>query len=210
MNLAERRRILAQAGTAEQWDFEWDYTMGKLEDMAGWTGYVSRGTGSSVMTESGEKLCTGAGPTQDGSQYIISPQSTNALYSFSNGYGVIEVVTSGVYYPTNAENLRITAFASSSKRIGLLQSNGKWRILNTSLVQNCTPIADVVDNIEYKVRIVFKDVTADIYINDVLVKADFSTSATLYGSMNSLVHQNGHGPDYYAVIRSYRIKNGRI
>ncbi|MBR4636738.1 MAG: hypothetical protein IKO51_10340 [Clostridia bacterium] len=207
MSLTERRRMLAQAGAAEQWDFKWDYTMGKLEEQTGWTASVS-GSGSTSLTANGEEFVTATGSYLQVGPGSNHPQASALRRFTENGYGVVEAVMYGSFSPTGA-NLRITAAASNQKRITLFQYGGKWKLYDNNSIVACSVLADAVNNTEYKVRIVFKDTAADIYINGELAAADLDTSKTVYGSTNSVMHQNG-GSGYYAVLKSLKIKCGRI
>ena len=195
------------ATPAETWDFEWDYTQGKLEDQTGWA-IDKSGTASSSLISTGEKITT-----LNSSYFQIYPRSDGIhadLRRFdTNGYGVVEASASGYFSTGNVPNLRITAAASTTKRVTLYPCNGKWRVMDNNTITAGTAIADYADNTEYTIRIVLKDTTADIYINGTLVKADQSTATTLYGGINSPMGQN-MGSGRYAVLKSFKIKKGRI
>ena len=202
-----RRQAMMAVKPVETWDFEWDYTMGKLEDQTGW-GTDKSGSGTSAIIADGEKIYTGGNSYYQ--IYIGSDGSLASLRNFTSGYGVMEVVMRGKYNSAKT-NLRITAAVSSTKRVTLFQHNGEWRVMDHQQIADCTPIADAANDTEYKVRIELKDTVADIYLNDVLIKADQDTSATLYGTSNCIMHQNGNdntGTNYYVVVKSLKIKQG--
>lgn len=204
---------MMQAASKPYWDFEWDYTMGKLEEQPGWSSSVS-GTASSTMTSTGEKFVSNNSSYYNVWMTSAGVQGANRF--FTSGYGTLEVVFSGKYnMPTNgANNFRITAaINSSTKRVTLIQAgpsnNFKWRVLDNNTPANCTAIASCSNNTKYKVKIVMKDTVADIYINDVLVKADQSTADSLYGTSNNVMHQNGGGSTNYAILESLKIHQGQ-
>lgn len=201
--------MMKQASTpTPYWDYEWDYTMGKLEEQPGFNVDIS-GTASTTMVTDGEKFVSNSNAYCQ--VYIPSSGVQGANRYMNNGYGVLEVEFYGKFNKSNgAHNFRITAAQSSSKRVTLCQSGTslKWRIFDANTPGNGTAIASCSDG-NYKVKIVFKDTVADIYINDVLVKANQSTSTTVYGSSNSVMHQNGGGSSYYAKLKSFKIHQGQ-
>lgn len=212
VGLMQRRREMMRAASQPYWDFEWDYTMGKLEEQPGWTSVVN-GTASTTLVENGEKFASNNNSTF--TVYPVSGGVCDNVRHFTSGYGTMEIVISGKFYkPTNGvNNFRISAPISSDKRLTLIQagpsSDFKWRVLDNATPKNCTAIAPCADNVKYKVKIVMKDTVADIYINDVLVKANQSTSATIYGNLIQAMHQNGGGSSYYTILESLKIHQGQ-
>ena len=198
-----------QAASKPYWDFEWDYTMGKLEEQPGWS-VSSSGTVSSTMTSTGEKL------TADNNAYIQPYMQSAGVQAanryMANGYGVLEMTFYGSFYKSSgAANLRITAAASSTKRVTIMQSGAtlssfRWRVFDNSSPSQGTELAACSDG-TYKVRIVFKDTVADIYINDELVKANQSTSTSVYGTSNCVMQQNSRTG--YSILKSFKIHQGQ-
>lgn len=203
--LLRREKKAQETNFIETWDYEWDYTMGKLEEQEGW-GVDKSGTGSTSMITNGEKFITSSN-----SYYQIYPVSAGIhgnLRQFDNGYGILEAVVYGVFN-SGSPNLRITAKKSATERVTLLQHAGKWKVWDATNATNCTVLTDAVNNVEYTARIVFKNTVADIYINGVLVLADYDVTKTKYGGSNGPMHQNG-GNNYYGVLKSLKIKLGSI
>lgn len=202
VNLMRRRREMMEQA-AESWDYEWDYSNGKLEEQTGWKVSINR-TASSEMISDGEKLLA---PTNNSYIQIYMP-SENSNRLFTSGYGTLEVTCYGKWWDNNdAVNLRITAAVSGTKRITLFIFNGQWRIYDNATKANCTVLRNAVNNTRYTIKIVMRDTVADVYINDVLAVSDFGTDATLYGGINQVMGQNFGGPHNYAVIQSLKLKH---
>lgn len=186
----------------QYWDVSWDYTQGKLESQTGWTSIIS-GTASSSLESDGEKLIAN---TNSSITLSIDQNGSLAQYrTFDTGYGTFEVVCYGKW--GSSQNVRITSAISSTKRMTVYPCSSKWRIMDSDQSNAGTPIADAFDDTEYTVRIVMKDTTADIYINNTKVASNVSTGDTLYGLSNFVMFQNG-GSGKYAVVKSVKIHMG--
>ena len=202
-----RRREMVQRASS-YWDYEWDYTMGKLESQEGFTTDKSGTYGSSIISD-GEKIYTGS------SSYYQIYASGSGIHSnlryMPNGYGTMEVVCYGKWYNStgiSARNLRITLSESSSYRVTIYPFNGKWRLLKKTSGDSNTAIADAADNTEYTVRIVLKHDVADIYINGEKVQSNISTTQFGAGGSSGVMHQNGRSSSYYCVLKSLKIHLG--
>ena len=206
VNLMRRRREMMQMATppVPYWDYEWDYTKGKLEEQTGWSYTILR-TASSEMVSDGEKLLA---PSNNSYINLYMPEG-NPNRSFSSGYGTLEVKCYGVWWNNNyAVNLRITAAISSTKRVTLFVFGNQWRIFDNATKANCTVLQSASNNTKYTIKIVMKDTVADIYINGTLVAANVSTSSTVYGSSNSVMQQNSESANRYGVIQYFKLKHG--
>ena len=206
MNSILRRRR-AMMAAKEQWDFAWDYTQGKLEDIDGVS--VDKNGGSSSLTSNAERFTVPTG----GKYYQIYFPSGGALDSIrtmTNGKGVLEIVFTGhLSSLLTSTNLRITAAESSSRRIVIFPSYNKFKVYDNSSAQNCTAVGDYSNDTEYKVRIVFKGSTADVYVNNAIMASNISTGISVAGGSNGLLFQN-IGDGYYIDLKALRIKVGRI
>ena len=189
------------------WDFEWDYTQGKLEELTDWQAETS-GTVSSTMVSDGQKL------TAASSSYIeLYPLGNGvdaALRLMPNGYGTLEVECYGTYN-NNGNNLRITAAKDTTNRVTLQSYDKKWRLMKNTTVSSSanTVIADAPANTIQTIRILLKNTTADIFVNGVKVASDIVTTGFSSGTINNLMFQNGGtASSNYEVIRAYRIRLG--
>lgn len=209
--MQRRREMMAQADApASYWDYEWDYTMGKLEEQPGLSVDKS-GTGSSSLISDGEKITTNSSAYFQ--PYFTSSGIHSNLRTMPDGYGTIEVVCYGVWNNSTSgtrNNLRVTASQSSTNRITIFVFNGKWRLLKHSTTTHASnvAIADAANNTEYTIRIVMKGSAHDIYINGDKVQSDIVGTGFAAGGSNSIMHQNGGGSSYYAVIKSLKIHLG--
>lgn len=214
VSLMQRRRemILQSAPSpTPYWDYEWDYTMGKLDAQTGWA-TDSSGTSSSTLISDGEKFT--ANNSSFYQAYIVNGGDLTSLRKFTDGYGTIEVVCYGVWNNATSgtrTNLRIHAVKDSTNRLCVFPANGKWRLYkasgaNTSQTAN-TAIANCSNNTEYTVKIVLRDTVADVYINGTKVVDSVEATAAA-GASNGILYQNGGGSSYYGVIKSLKIHNG--
>lgn len=201
-----RRRALI-AAQDEKWDFQWDYTQGKLEDVSGVS--VNKNGGSSSLTSNAERFTVPTG----GKYYQIYFPSGGALDSvrtMTNGKGVLEVTFVGhISSVLTSSNIRMTAAESSTKRIVIFPSYNKFKVYDNSSVNNCTAIGDYANDTEYVVRIVYKGTTADVYVNGSLIKTNVSTGISVAGTSNCLLFQN-IGDGYYVDLKSLRIRVGSL
>ena len=208
--LLRRRAVMAQADALDSyWDYEWDYTMGKLETQEGFTTDKS-GTGGSSLVSDGEKIYT-----NNNSYYQILASSSGIhsnLRYMPDGYGTLEVVCYGKWYNSTgkgARNLRITLSESSSYRMTIFPWNGKWRLLKAyGDSSSNTEIANAANGTIYTVRIVLKHDVADIYINGDKVCSNIATTDIYAGGSSGVMSQNGGGSSYYAVIKSVKFHLG--
>ena len=203
-DLILRRRALMETTVGETWDFQWDYSKGKLEDQPGWEKVVS-GSASSTMTSDGERFST-AGSSSD--YYIVRPQSSSPLRTMTGGLGVMEVTFSGnIATGTKVTNFEIRAVESASKRIGTAITDTQGRINITVRDRNGTIICQFESNVVYTVRVEMKASGADVYVNGVKKLSDFSLSASLYGAYNGVV-AIGLGNNSLT-LKALKIKAGR-
>lgn len=82
--------------------------------------------------------------------------------------------------------------------------------MDDSSLSQATILADFSNDTEYTVRIELNGATADIYVNGVKIGNGISTSNITNGASNSLMIQNTGGSSYYALLKAFRIKIGRI
>lgn len=214
VSLMQRRREMMQTTPipSPYWDYEWDYTMGKLESQTGWSTDKS-GTSSSSIISDGEKFT--ANNSSYYQPYIVSGGDLTSLRRFTDGYGTIEVVCYGVWNNStsgNRYNLRIQAVKDTTNRLVVFPANGKWRLMKVSNANSSnssnTVIANASNNTEYTVRIVLRNTVADVYINGTKV-AEGVTASAAAGSSNGILYQNGGGSSYYGVIKSLKIHLGQ-
>ena len=195
--------------TVTAWDYAWDYSMGKLEEQTGWyTDKSSSGISSSIVT-GGEKIAQTTGDRYI--QFLINSGGSLASVRYmTTGYGVVECIMSGNHPEASVTNgrFRVAAVKDTSCRISLIDDSGKWRIRNNATASLCTPVADFVNNTEYKIRLVLKNTTADVYINDTLVVEDVDTSTVTSDGSNSMIVMPGYGSgeDYNVILKAFRIK----
>ena len=183
------------------WDYAWDYSMGKLEDQSGWH---TDGTGTTELISDGEKISVGSS-----AYYQILMDNDNPYKYMPDGYGTLEVDCYGVFNTGNGvQNLRITAAKDSTTRLTLIQNKGKWKLLKNATPNSAdnTVLADCVDNTAYKVRIVLKGTTADVYLNGEKVASN--VSATAAGGFNNTVMQQNSGSGKYGVIQTFKVHLG--
>lgn len=194
------------AAQDEKWDFQWDYTQGKLENISGVS--VNATGGSSSLTSNAERFTV---PT-DGKYYQIYFPSGGALDSvrtMTNGKGVLEVTFVGhISSVSTSTNIRMTAAESSTTRIVIFPSANKFKVYDNSFINRCTAISDYVNDTEYVVRIVYKGTTADVYVNGELI-TNVSTDISVAGTSNCLLFQN-IGEGYYVDLKSFRIRVGSL
>ena len=191
--------------TAPEWDFEWDYSMGKLEEQTGWA-IDTLGTTSSTLQSNGQKV-TAAGTN---SYYQIYPSREGNLAwlrTMPNGIGVIECEVYIHLVNTNHQNCRINIVESSSNRFCIYQAAGKWRKMDNNAMQSGTAIADFTNNTTTIVRLEMNGSSVNVYLNNSLA-GTISTSGTLYGSSNSIMPQNmGTG---YIILKTFKLRVGRL
>lgn len=188
----------------QYWDYQWDYTMGKLEEQDGWSADQS-GTYTSEIISDGQKFT--AASSSYIQPFISSSGALSALRTFSSGYGTFEIVAYG-YYPAAQQNLRITVAKDSSTRITIMSYSAKWRLYKNSTISSSsnTVLTDATKDTTYTIRIVLKGTTADIYINGAKVASDIEATAAA-GTNNSFMLQNA-GANGYAVVKSLKIHSG--
>lgn len=202
-NLSARRRALMETTVGETWDFQWDYSKGKLEDQPGWEKVVS-GSASSTMTSDGERFST-AGSHSD--YCIVRPQSSSPLRTMTGGLGIMEVTFFGNIATGINENFEIRVVESASKRISTAITGTQGRLNITVQDRNETIICPFESNIVYTVRVEMKASGADVYVNGVIKLSDFSLSASLYGAYNGVL-AIGLGNNSLT-LKALKIKAGR-
>jgi len=201
--LLRRRELIKSIQPLSEWDYEWDYTKGKLEEQTGWSYTISKTAYSEIISD-GEKLIA----SSNNSYINLYALTGQANRFFTSGYGVLEVVCYGVWWNnSDAVNLRVTAAVSGTKRITLFVFNNQWRIYDNSTKANCTVLLNAIDNTKYTIRIVVRATVADVYINNVLAISDFSMDSTIWGSSNSVMGQNFGSARCYGVIQSLKLRH---
>ncbi len=206
--LRRRGMMAAASGGPSYWDFEWDYSMGKLEEQSGWT-YAKSGTAASSLISDGEKVYA----NNSGAYFQINPQDDNPILNMPNGYGTLEVTCYGKFYNSTGKGTRNARIfvagdtASGNSRIQVYAFNGKWRI-NAAAGDNNPAIADASNNTVYTIRIALKGSAADIYVNNVLCVEDYDLSSLSTGSKSALQVYSAGGSSYYTVWQSLKIHLG--
>lgn len=189
------------------WDYEWDYTMGKLEDQDGWT--VDSSGGSTTLISDSEHFTTPAN-----TYYQIHLRSEGSLASvrkMPDGVGVIEISFRGHFNHdgTTNKNIQLCAVGSTTNRIAIIATKNKFRIFDSNNIAACTAIGDYEDDTDYILKIVCKGVTADVYVNGEKIGSDVSMSTSQSGTSNNIMAHN-LGTGYYFDLKYLKIRVGAI
>lgn len=190
------------------WDFEWDYTMGKIEEQTGWLLDKSSSGASSSLTGSAERIVTSSSGSYF--QCYINPDGVYAaLRNFADGRGVLECTFVG-HYSTAADytNLELRAVNTTTNRVAIcINKNMKFVLETNSSPASSLVLADFVNDTEYTARIVCKGTTADLYLNGTLAYSDIDMSSAIYGAHTCLMLQR-QGSGFYTDLKAVKIKAG--
>ena len=202
-----RRRMMLQSGGAEKaWDYEWDYSMGLLEDN-GWTKTTS-GTATSSMSENGQKLTS----------------AMNSYVRFENPHfstmdvGVLEVRLSAKYLDgSGTQNFRISLSNGSNgvqvyaNRATVSGSTGRGlKLLDNAIIHKGTLLAPFESGSEHTIRVELNHTTGAVYMDGTLLNANVNVSSMLYCSATRIWSQNQVGNDSETIIKSVKIRKGRL
>lgn len=202
--------MLRRWQTTPYWDFEWDYTQGKLENISGWATDITTGYGTSIISD-GEKF-QGNNTSGYAQLYAASNGQCANVRRMINGIGAMEV-TFYCNYRSTDNNFRFTIRNDDDnniKRITVFQNNGKLRVFDNYTNSNCTAIGDFTNNTVYTLRLEMDGTNNKAYIDGSLVYN--STTQSVYGGSNGPFWQQGNtgGSAYYGVLQSLKLKSGSI
>lgn len=186
--------------TVVYWNFEWDYSMGRLEDQQYWHADIA-GTCSSTLEENGQKLVAAA---LSGRNISIVPADAD-YYRIINGKGTIEAVAS----------LHETASTTVGFKLGIGPANGVERaggiltttagqMFNTYIGSTETPIISVQNDRDYTFRLVMDGNVGYVYLDGQLVKTIEAPADTVYAGRCQVGWQNG-GSGNYCLLKSVKI-----
>lgn len=154
MNLLRRREMLQASGGGPEWDYEWDYTKGLLD---------ATGNGFEKITSGGSVSIIDTYLRFSGSSSLYTSYAMPTFYT--TGVMEAEILTA-----TNAQMQLY--FGNGEYGVGIrLQTSANYKgiYLGTSL---STKLVTAAASTKYKVRLVLKGTTADVYVDDNLVLAD--------------------------------------
>lgn len=183
------------------WDFEWDYTQGKFEEVNG-TAVDSTGGTTTELTANAEVISVSANNYWQ--VYFPSAGSLVNVRTMANGYGVIEATFSAQI--NSGGMVRLSCAADTSRRALIFAYNGKFRIKDNSTNGSCTAIADYQNGTEYTLRIILKDTTVDVLLNGVPIQQDISSSLTITGSSNNLYLEGSAN----VTLKTFKVKSGGV
>ena len=154
VGILRRRGMMVEAGSGPsptpEWDYEWDYTKGLLNS-DGWTRTTSSGSPSATIT----------------SDYLDLYGSSTNYYNFTYPESCTIGVMEAEIYSANNAQIQIR-FGNGEYGVGVrlqTSSNYKGIYLGSALT---TKIVSASTDTKYKIKMVLKGTTADIYVNDVL------------------------------------------
>lgn len=188
------------------WDYEWDYSMGKLEEQTGWELSKSSSGASTSLTATAERF-TSDGATKYLQPHITTGGSLSALMYMTNGLGVIQITFVGHLNSSVANTLDLMAVENDTNRVRVFAHAGKWKIRDYSAAANCTAIGNYSNDTEYTCKLVCKGTKADFYVNGTVMASDISMSLSVSGTQNCIIF-NGGGSSYYADLKSLKLKVG--
>lgn len=191
-DLLIRRRGMEISPLQKEWDYEWDYSKGLLD---------ANGNGFTKTTMGGSVSITGT--------YLqfAGTSSSYTSYTWPTNYttGVIEAE---LYTASNAQ-MRLY-FGNGTYGIGIrLQTSSNYKGIylgNTVTTKLMTASALT----KYKIRLVLKGSTADIYVNDSIQSSDVDITS-LTACKNIYVSGLGTGgASQKSRLYSLKMKFGRI
>lgn len=194
--------MLQSGGAEETWDYEWDYSMGLLEDN-GWTKTIS-GTATSSMSENGQKL------TSAFNSYV---RLDNPNFSTMD-VGVLEVRLSAKYSTGSVyQNFRIS-LSNGSNGVQVYANAGSTGI-GLKLLDNAAPakgtlLAPFESGSEHTIRVELNHTTGAVYMDGTLLNANVDVSTMLYCVATRIWSQNQAGNDSKTIIKSVKIRKGRL
>lgn len=208
MGLIRRRGLLTLGESDIDWDLEWDYTMGLLENN-GWTKETS-GTASSAMQTGGQRIQS----AMNSWIRLNPPSAYTAITS-----GVMEIVASCAYttgYPGSqpvaaSQNLRI-CLSNGTNGIQTLVNGGNGgastgvglKIMDNGTPYLCTLISPWVSGAEHTVRLILNNGIGEVWVDGTKVVGSVNASSILYATATRIWSQNSNNQP--TILKSVKLK----
>lgn len=192
-DLMLRRREMAQAGGGgSEWDYEWDSTKGLLDKEGNGFEKITSGGGASII----DTYLRFSGTSSSYTSYAMPTFYTT---------GVMEAEIS-----TNTNAQMRLYFGNGEYGIGIrLQTSSGYKGIYLGAAVS-TRLATAVASTKYKIRLVLKGTTADVYVDDTLVLADEDVT-TLTSCYRVYVAGLGTGgASQQSHLYSLKMKFGRL
>jgi len=203
-----RRRGLLTVGSDIDWDLEWDYTMGLLENN-GWT-KESSGTAPSSMVTEGQRIQS----AMNSWIRLNPPSAYTAITS-----GIMEVVASCTYMTgipgsqpvATSQNLRL-CLSNGANGIHTLVNGGDGgastgiglKIMDNGTPYLCTLISPWVSGAEHTVRLILNNGIGEVWVDGVKVVGSVDASSILYASATRIWSQNSNNQP--TILKSVKLK----
>ena len=177
------------------WDYEWDYSMGLLENN-GWAKTVS-GSAASSMIDSGQKLTSAYGA-------YVRLAAPSQYLTMNSGIIEVRAVCSYQIGSTDAtgggcQNLRIglsngtngiATVVNGSTRSGATQIGLKLMNASSGNPSAATHVAPWVSGEEHTIRLVLNNGVADVFVDGALKMDNIGSSTIYYTTMTAVWSQS--------------------
>lgn len=198
MDMMTRRRAMMAGIALPEWDVEWDGTMG----LPGNNGFDASVVGNASQTLLTQSVRT---TSNNSSSYVQYNYGSNAVI------GVLETSlrigsASGSYY--------LARFGNGSNEISVrMQYTSSYKgiyLRNASAIDSMTKLKTITTGTTYKIKLVLKATTADVYIDDALSQSDVALSDIPYSSSyKGVYYQSTSASNQSGVVYSMKLKLGR-
>ena len=185
----------------DAWDFEWDYTMGSLEDYD-WTKEVSSNC-AVTLTETSLRF-TAAKTSGNYARCVLPTKYSKAVMevdflSSQSGNGINFY---WIFALSTPEDVGIAVRCQfSSTRNGIYLNDA-------STVDEMTKFSGFDKNTRYTIRLVLDGNHCEVYRDGVLLTDSASVNAQ-YGTMNRIQYTAAGSGTYYGYLYSVKMKFGR-